>query len=478
MKTWLESNTLKKYRFIESKFLEKKDHLIDKLDLTDSQKEELKAFFAKHPSYENKVDWNNKSLSYKDFEPLLTLDGKSKTQAKKNGLSGLVEGKDYVDFGEADIEDLGRCHLYQPLSYLGSKTLASNNVPPIKGNGAKWCISYQKTDEYWRKYTDKGIKFLFVFTKDTKYALTLYPKTIPHKDEVYSFEDDNLGWPDWCESTTISHTVKEIFGFTALALNELLTKYKDILIKNPDDTIDCVYSSSIDLHQFIDNKGRFICQFGKWKGDFNANMLGIVSLEGCPKEVTGNFFCANNKLISLKGCPLYVGGSFKCNDNWLTSLFGCPETVGQDFDCRNNRLTFLTGCPSKIKGYFDCSGNNINFLNGCPKEVGYYFDCSYNRLSSLKDGPSIVGDEYKCNNNDLTSLSGSPKEINGDFECKNNLLTSLVGGPEKIRIDFDCRSNRLTSLDGSPSKIGYYFICDSYLKKEAEAKGYSLRPIY
>ena len=116
---------------------ENKNHLIDKLNLTPNQKEEIKAFFTKHPSYENKIDWNNKSLSYKDFESLLALDGKSKTQAKKYGLVGLMDGKDYVDFGETDIPELGSCHLYQPLTYLGSKTLASNAVAPVKKNGAQ-----------------------------------------------------------------------------------------------------------------------------------------------------------------------------------------------------------------------------------------------------------------------------------------------------------------------------------------------------
>ena len=38
------------------RFFEDKDRLIDKLDLTDDQKSELKAFFKKHPNYENKID--------------------------------------------------------------------------------------------------------------------------------------------------------------------------------------------------------------------------------------------------------------------------------------------------------------------------------------------------------------------------------------------------------------------------------------
>lgn len=38
------------------RLLENKNHLIDKLKLALEQKEEIKAFFLKHPSYENKID--------------------------------------------------------------------------------------------------------------------------------------------------------------------------------------------------------------------------------------------------------------------------------------------------------------------------------------------------------------------------------------------------------------------------------------
>ena len=73
-----------------TRLLESKDHLIDKLDLTDGQKTELKDFFKKHPNYESKIDWNNKSLQYKDFANLLDQEGKSKSQAKKKGIEGLT----------------------------------------------------------------------------------------------------------------------------------------------------------------------------------------------------------------------------------------------------------------------------------------------------------------------------------------------------------------------------------------------------
>ncbi len=441
------------------RFLENKDHLIDRLDLTPDQKEELKAFFAKHPSYENKVDWNNKSLSYKDFESLLALDGKSKTQAKKNGLSGLIEGKDYFDFGEADVEDIGNCHLYQPLSYLGSKILASNAVPPVRDNGAKWCISYQKTNEYWNTYTRKGIKFLFVFTKDTKHALTIYPEKIPLENEVYSFGDKNLRWPDWCGSPEIAECIANLREIPKPSLAELLDKYRGILVKNPDGTVDKVGDKTVDLLDFINNS-RFICRFNRWESDFDCNGMALVSLEGAPREIEGDFNCSDNNLTSLEGAPIEVRGGFYCYSNHLTSLAGAPIKVGGSFYCYSNHLTSLEGAPKEVGGGFNCSFNNLISLEGAPKEVGGSFYCQTNNLNSLKGAPIKVRVSFNCRNNNLTSLEGAPEKIGGNFYCDINDLVSLEGAPEIVGGDFSCRNNNLTSLEGAPEKVGGDFYHD------------------
>lgn len=441
------------------RFLEKKDHLIDRLDLTDSQKEELKTFFAKHPSYENKVDWNNRSLSYKDFESLLALDGKSKTQAKKNGLSGLVENKDYVDFGEVDIEDLGHCHLYQPLSYLGSMTLASNRVPPVKGDGAKWCIAYQKDDKYWYQYSGKGIKFLFVFTKDTKYALTIYPESLHYKNEVYTFEDNNIGWLDWCKSPIIENSIANFKDVTGPSLDELLNRYKRILVKNPDGTIDNNNGESVDLSAFVYN-GHFICNFNKWKGTFYADHLGLASLIGGPKEVDGSYYCNGNNLTTLEGAPITVSFYFNCDGNQLTSLEGGPSFVGKDYDCHYNKLTTLKGCPKKIIGNLLCSYNELTSLEFGPTEVGGWFSCDYNRLTSLQHGPTKVGISYSAKYNRLASLAGAPEDIPKNFNCSGNNLKTLTGGPKSVGRDFICSNNNLNSLVGAPKKVGETFYCN------------------
>ena len=470
---------------------ENKNYLIDRLNITPEQKDQLKAFFLKHPSYESKIDWNNKSLSYKDFESLLILDGKSKTQAKKYGLAGLVEGKDYVDLGKTIIPELGgKCHLYQPLTYFGSKILASNAVAPIKGNGAKWCIAYQKTNEYWCNYTDRGIKFLFVFTEDTKYALTIYPKSLRSKKEVYTFEDKNIKWPDWCNTPYILKCIENLKEIP----KDRDSKYKGILVKNPDGTIDKISDTWVDLKEF-ESEGHFICKFNKWEGDFDCSYSQLISLIGAPKIVNGNFNCSNNslisleggpeivegvfdcgynKLISLKGCPKKVGKSFDCSNNQLTSLEGTPEEITFDFRCCYNKLTSLEGVPKIVKRDFNCACNSLTSLKGVPEEIGGDFFCQYNKLTSLRNAPKEVGKSFDCNHNKLISLIGAPKIIEGYFDCSNNKLSSLKNSPEKVKRSFNCRYNPLTSLEGAPKGVGDWFFCNSSLEEEARARGFKV----
>lgn len=177
--------------------LENKDHLIDRLDLTDEQKSKLKDFFRKYPNLESKIDWNRKDLKWKDFEPLLASEGKSKSQAKKYGISGLKEGIDYKLIWEGSIEaepfesafDRNpeiNVTIYYPLTFLGSETLANPKVAP-EGITGKWCIAGgnygpDNDDMYFKDYVKKGYDFFFIFTDNAKFAMARFLK-----------ESDSLG---------------------------------------------------------------------------------------------------------------------------------------------------------------------------------------------------------------------------------------------------------------------------------------------
>lgn len=194
--SWLYNNTLIGLR-------ENKDHLIDRLNLTDEQKAQLKAFFKGHPNYESKIDWNNKNLKFEDFSELLSLEGNTKSSKKKYGLSGkariedLIEDKDYKVL--AQTEDY---IIYYPLNFKASEVLAKPTTPP-EGVTGKWCISGKNyspgtQDQHWKSYTTRGIDFFFVFLKTTKWAAARYPENKTF--EIFN-QDDNAvdGWRDICE---------------------------------------------------------------------------------------------------------------------------------------------------------------------------------------------------------------------------------------------------------------------------------------
>ena len=98
-------------------------------------------------------------------------------------------------------------------------------------------------------------------------------------------------------------------------------------------------------------------------GDVDLYKLGLTILPNL-QEVTilGNFYCNDNNLTTLEGCPEEVYGNFYCgwNDN-LISLKWSPKRVGRNFDCSSNNLTSLEGCPEEVEGFFNCANNPGKF---------------------------------------------------------------------------------------------------------------------
>jgi hypothetical protein len=151
------------------------------LKLTQDEKNELINFFNKKPNLENKIDWNNYvNLTFKDFKSVMSETKTEKTKkVKSQGISGLKEGTDYLKI-KGDYEG------YIPLSWDASKFLASKYVGGCEG---KWCVAYQKDNQYWIEYTlEIGTIFIYLLIDDTKYAIGVYPTL---KTEIYDAADDN-----------------------------------------------------------------------------------------------------------------------------------------------------------------------------------------------------------------------------------------------------------------------------------------------
>ena len=491
------------------RFYEKKDHLIRRNpNLTDGEKQEIIELLGRHPSYENKINWNkSNSLTYEDFMSVLR-------PLYINDLDprGLIEGKDYDILYESEGEVL-----YFVYTYDASRILASNNVEPEiwtklpcwcgykekvdeahafghfdseHGDmkpGAKWCISMQTSDRYWNQYSP-DFHFLFWFRNKAslrnsrKIAIGVSKRTWKVA-LIYNGADNGIRTPLPSYITEAINNKKEAYKEKEKEIK--INRIKSTFTFNPQTNrydYDGNLNTDIIRNAISEDKDGFIINFGKITGEFSCSELGLKSLKGAPTEVGGNFYCYENRLTSLKGAPQKVGGSFWCYRNQLTSLEGAPTKVGGDFWCSNNKLTSLKGAPQTVGGWFECSENQLISLEGAPQKVGGNFCCPDNQLTSLEGAPQKVGGNFDfsrnhltslkgvpqttsrslfCDNNQLTSLEGAPREVMGHFSCNNNQLTSLKGAPQKVGGDFNCMNNLLTSLEGAPKEVMGHFSCNN-----------------
>ena len=378
---------------------EKKDHLINRNpNLTDGEKQEIIELLGKHPSYENKIDWNkSNSLTYEEFlevlRPLYINDLDPR---------GLIEGKDYDILYESKDEVL-----YFIYTYNASRILASNSVEPEMWTeipdwcgreefndkahafghfdsehgymkpGAKWCISMQTSDKYWNQYsTDFHFLFWFRnkdFLEDNRKITIEIDKETWEIVSLFNGADKEIytGFPHYIKETI--NKKKRVY--IEKEKKERYNKLISMFTLNPQtNRYDCDRDlDSSDLNLFVsDNYDGFTINFGKITGYFDCSNLGLKSLKGAPNIINGDFYCDTNRLTSLKGAPQIVGGEFSCSNNQITSLEGAPQEVSGDFSCENNpNLYSLEGAPKTVDGDFYCDINpNLHSLDGIGEVKG------------------------------------------------------------------------------------------------------------
>ena len=366
-------------------------------NLTDGEKQEIIELLGRHPSYENKIDWNkSNSLTYEDFlsvfRPLYINDLDPR---------GLIEGEDYDILYESEGEVL-----YSVYTYDASRILASNNVEPEMwtripswcgerektdevhafghfdsehGNmkpGAKWCISMQTSNEHWNRYSP-DIHFFFWFRDDNslgdnrKIAIGVSKKTLKVA-LIYNGADDEIRTP-----ILPSYIMEVIKNYKKKEKEKEINRIKSKLKLNPQ-TNRYDYDGDLNegiLKNFVSEDGDgFTINFGKVTGEFSCIRLGLKSLKGAPQEVGDSFYCFCNKLTSLKGAPQKVRGGFHCESNQLTSLEGAPREVGLWFDCSDNQLTSLKGAPQEVGRWFKCKNNpDLHSLEGIGEVRGVIY---------------------------------------------------------------------------------------------------------
>jgi len=229
-----------------------------------------------------------------------------------------------------------------------------------------------------------------------------------------------------------------------------------------------------DYNQFINESKEIIDSICRIYGieNYTINEDGSI-------DVDGGVDLSSEGLTKLPLNFRNVSGYFYCHNNKLTTLEGCPESVGRDFYCHKNQLTTLEGGPESVGGYFSCYDNKLKSLEGGPKRVGGNFNCSDNQLTTLEGGPKRVGGEYYyCYYNKLTNFHGFPEDWEGVIDFTNNPCQEILNlFPEEKRCqsidllnEFEVIRGNKVYLDGLEEV--YHQLKVEIPEKDIELKNY------
>lgn len=435
------------------KLMENKNRFIDaNTHLTDEQKIAIKAFFQKHPNYENRLDWNKfRDLTYDDFAPVLALEGKGSNQARKKGVEGLIEGKDYILIDRDETSDGSPYVVYQPLNYYAARILASNKVLPKvpqryedEGiSGAKWCIAYQQDRDYWDSHLlDSKEVFLFICGENIptkKVAVSISTEEYDADDQrhLHSLKEGDLVlyfniWDAYDSCVTIRpsylpiRNLKELIIAAYKNLPIIMDQheedvertarvgkeklFQDLKLNPETQRYDCDKDLGYEDLRWVFKDGELTIPFGVVKGDFSFYKLNPASLKNCPIEVGGSF--------NIQGQP------------YIRNLVGAPRKIGRWLQASGCQLESLEGMPQEVS-YVDISSTPIKSLKGLPSQV-VHLDCSFTEITSLEGSPKTVEASFFCCNTEITSLKGGPLLVGETFDCSNTEIQSLIGGPRLV----------------------------------------------
>ena len=164
-----------KVLLFESMLDEDKSRLIDRLVLPDIEdeeekqkaREEMKAFFKKYNTWENKLDWNKlNTITYADFEKIkdqaTQTKGAQKREIADGNIQSIFKSKD-----DRKFQIMGESKNWLFVAPLTWEAAVYCDSSENQGAGAKWCIGYEKDESYWNDYfIDNGSLFIMAFNKN------------------------------------------------------------------------------------------------------------------------------------------------------------------------------------------------------------------------------------------------------------------------------------------------------------------------
>ena len=238
-------------------------------------------------------------------------------------LNGLTNYSFYLLF---DIIGLGydMCEKYLPI--LLRKYPETSDYCETEMGKLKICSREYNGEQYYKYYPGPGHTDCFVVKNDfvnkdkILYWLTQSDEFRPTGVTAYVNSEGIIN--------VISDDTKKIFGkekkgCRVLPIENRLPFYiKFGLVEGNFRFLNCGWNTTLSAESNY-TQGPIYCHDiitlqgspDIVKGNFIAQKLGLTSLENSPHTVYGDFIVSHNKLMTLKGMPKYVEGTFNIYDN-------------------------------------------------------------------------------------------------------------------------------------------------------------------
>ena len=398
---------------------EKKDHLINRTNMTDEQKQEVIEFFTKHREQESAIsdrEWNKpETLTYERFKQVMDAFNNRNTKshankiANKVGIAGLTEGKDYIDWGEFNDSLLGIFHAYTPLTHLGAKTIAGKTVKPINPNkdSAGWCIGWSGNDSYWKDYFLKdGCSFLIICGD------SVYTKKICFQIKNNYNSDNALNTVTAWDYYDGAHSLEEIFRNYHGDVNFISLFNK---VKETSDKIRKEAQLEEYKKEKEEEKSEF---FAKTEGLEIKNLtykgydFPMVEMGTRPEgKVFGSYYLI---MDWLSFSPKYNGEKYKygCNHwdisivrQWLNSDLPAGQWY-KEYEVDNEKVDW-SNTPSSTKNFIKNTDGFLRIIGLSKSQLTPVKNITY-----TKEGKEIITEDYIWIPS-LTELSTQNKYIEG-----------------------------------------------------------------
>lgn len=158
------------------------------------------------------------------------LSSKTKSEAKRKGIEGLVKGVDYI---EVPLKVSG-AEAYIPLNHKASKAIAgSKHLCPVD---AKWCTA-QNNPENWLRYFSGG-EGMLIYIMD--------PKAKKDKYSKIAFYYYGFTWDAWDANDEILNKkiARRIIAAYGISLGTLYKRFKSKEIQKTVDLESKMYAAN------------------------------------------------------------------------------------------------------------------------------------------------------------------------------------------------------------------------------------------